>query len=254
MAKASSDLLEMLIVDKYNIAHPESGSFIRAMSSQHRARAGRGRTTCSPTRFTSTATGPSSRRPRAASRIAGSRSAEVHELRLGQDVVLLAAPREVPAGPRGRVVDEQWFAYVCHLDPCQTCFDQGYRQPKDGCKACDDWTNPAVWPKVAPALGIVIQPKYLQDAVDAALSMPSEYALKRRLNFCIWTETHQVWITSDKWDACRRETVLERNEGARARSASTCPRSRPDVGVAAVRIDDEEGADATRHRARRPGR
>src|SRR6185503_16343886 len=72
-----------------------------------------------------------------------------------------------------------------------------------------DWTDPTVWPKIAPALGIVIQPKYLQDAIDKALSMPSEYSLVRRLNFCIWTETHQVWISSDRLDACTSRSVQQ---------------------------------------------
>jgi phage terminase large subunit-like protein len=114
------------------------------------------------------------------------------------------------------LVDEQWFAYVCHLDPCADCFAQGYRQPREGCEHCDDWQDPAVWPKVAPALGVVIQPKYLQDRINIALSVPSEYALIKRLNFCIWTETHTVWIQPDDWNACKADRLGETLEGARA--------------------------------------
>jgi hypothetical protein len=140
----------------------------------------------------------------------------------------------------GTLVDEQWFAYVCHLDPCERCFGEGYRQPKDGCADCDDWTDPAVWPKIAPALGIVIQPKYLQDAVDAAMSMPSEYALKRRLNFCIWTETHQVWISPEKWTpASVPRSRRQPEEGAGGRGPRPLEHARlwPSF-VVALRIDD----------------
>jgi phage terminase large subunit-like protein len=208
MAGDSPDLAEMLEIGKYNIANLGNGSFFRAVSSEHRGKSG----------------------PRPSVVLAD----EIHEHRDGRVINKLTAGFKGRPQPlallytnsgsdktsicweyhqkslavlEGSQIDEQWFAYVCHLDPCEACYTEGYRQPKDGCKACDDWTNPAVWPKAAPALGIVIQPKYMQDAINMALSMPSEYALKRRLNFCIWTQTHQVWIGQDLWDACKVETL-----------------------------------------------
>jgi phage terminase large subunit-like protein len=241
MAGASPDLLEMLIVDKYNIANPTTGSFIRAMSSEHRSKSG----------------------PRPHFIL----SDEIHEHRDGTVVTKAESGfknRRQPLGLKytnsgasktsycwqlhqkslavleGSLVDEQWFAYICHLDPCPACFEEGYRQPKDGCADCDDWTDPSVWPKIAPALGIVIQNKYLQDAVDAALSMPSEYALKRRLNFCIWTETHQTWISPDKWKACEVASVSAANEAGAPAAMGLDPASTLDLaaGVVALRFDD----------------
>lgn len=241
MAGASSDLLEILIVDKYNIAHPESGSFFRATSSQHRSKSG----------------------PRPHYVL----SDEIHEHRDGTVVTKAESGFKNRRQPLGlkytnsgsdttsycwqlhvkslevlerRLVDEQWFAYVCHLDPCETHRAEGFRQPKDGCPACDDWTDPAVWPKVAPALGIVIQPKYLQDQIDKALSMPSEYNLIRRLNFCIWTQTHQVWISSDRWDACRVEAVATANPEGRPCTAGLDLSSKWDLSglTVAIRYDD----------------
>lgn len=197
-------LREEFIVDKYNIAHPASGSFVRAMSAQHQSKSG----------------------PRPHYVL----SDEIHEHRDGTVVSKAESGfknRRQPLGLKytnsgsektsycwelhqkslaileGTLTDEQWFAYVCHLDPCDACFANGYRQPKEGCPDCDDWTDSAVWPKIAPALRIVIQPKYLQDAVETARSVPSQYALTRRLNFCVWTETHQVWISPDRWEACK---------------------------------------------------
>jgi phage terminase large subunit-like protein len=229
------------IIDKYNIAHPASGSFFRAMSSQHRSKSG----------------------PRPHYVL----SDEIHEHRDGTVVTKAEAGfknRRQPLGLKytnsgsskvsycwqlhqkslavleGSVVDEQWFAYVCHLDPCEACYLEGYRQPKDGCADCDDWTNPAVWPKIAPALGVVIQPKYLQDAVDAAVTMPSEFALKRRLNFCIWTETHQTWIAPEKWQACRVASVSDANPKKVPAAAGLDPASTLDLAafVVALRFDD----------------
>jgi phage terminase large subunit-like protein len=248
MAESSEALSEIFAIDKYNIAHPQSRSFFRAMSSEHRSKSG----------------------PRPFYVL----SDEIHEHRDGTVVSKAEAGfknRRQPLGLKftnsgsdrnsycwqlhtkslavleGSMVDEQWFAYVCHLDPCETCRGEGYRQPKDGCPHCDDWTNPAVWPKVAPALGIVIQPKYLQDAVETALTLPSEYALKRRLNFCIWTETHQVWIPSDRWEACRVPTVSADNPAKLPAAAGLDPSSVLDLTafVVAIRHDDPPGTAAS---------
>lgn len=231
-------------IDKYNIAHPSSGSFFRAMSSQHQSKSG----------------------PRPHYVL----SDEIHEHRDGTVVTKAESGfknRAQPLGLKytnsgsnktsycwqlhqksinvleGVIVDEQWFAYVCHLDPCDQCYSDGFRQPKDGCPDCDDWTDPAVWPKISPALGIVVQPKYLQDAVDAALSLPSEYNLKRRLNFCIWTETHNSWITSEKWATCKVDKVSEDNASLHACAAGLDPSSIHDLTslVVAIRHEDPPG-------------
>lgn len=241
MANASPDLREILDVGKYNIAHEASGSYMRAMSSEHRSKSG----------------------PRASYVL----SDEIHEHRDGT-VVGKAEDgfkhRKQPLGLKytnsgsdktsycwqlhekslqvldGTLTDEQFFAYVCHLDPCDACYGEGYRQPKDACPHCDDWLDPAVWPKVAPALGVVIQPKYLQDQIDKALTIPSEFARVRRLNFCIWTETHQIWIPSDKLDACRVDQVSDGNPRLLPCALGLDPSSTLDLTslVAAIRYDD----------------
>jgi phage terminase large subunit-like protein len=241
------DFKEEFVVDKYNIAHPASGSFIRAMSSQHQSKSG----------------------PRPSYVL----SDEIHEHRDGTVVSKAESGfknRPQPLGLKytnsgsnktsycwelhqkslavldGTLVDEQWFAYICHLDPCESCYQDGYRQPKDGCATCDNWLDPAVWPKIAPALGTVIQPKYLQDAIDTARTTPSEFALKRRLNFCIWTETHQTWISSDRWDACRRhQPVSADNPDLLTSAAGMDPASVLDLASFVVALRHDDPPDAT---------
>lgn len=227
-----------------SVLHKPTGSFIQAMSSQHRSKSG----------------------PRPSAIL----SDEIHEHRDGTVVSKAEAGfkgRGQPLGLKytntgsdktsycwelnqksmdvleGRIVDEQWFAYVCHLDPCPACFEEGYRQPKDGCPDCDNWTDPVVWPKVAPALGVVIQPKYLQDAVTRALTMPSEFNMVRRLNFCFWTETNTVWISSDQWDACKVPAVLTSNPDRRPATVAFDLSSKFDLSsaVVAIRFDDPPG-------------
>lgn len=236
---------EGLDIGKYNIANLKNGSFFRAVSAEHRGKSGP--------------------RPHV---VLGD---EIHEHRDGRVINKLTAGFKGRTQPLallytnsgsdrtsicweyhqkslsvldGTLKDEQWFAYVCHLDPCAQCYSDGYRQPKDGCADCDDWTNPAVWPKVAPALGIVVQPKYLQDAIDIALSLPSEYSLKRRLNFCIWTETHQVWIPPDRWDACKVAAVSSANTDGRPCAAGLDLSAKWDLTglTVAIRVDDAPNA------------
>lgn len=237
-------------VNLKNIANVRNGSFFRAVSSEHRGKSG----------------------PRPHMVLAD----EIHEHRDGRVLNRMLAgfkgrtqPLAILATNSGHdktsvcweyhqkslaVLDgtmtgdaaDQWFAFVCHLDPCDSCYGEGYRQPKDGCEDCDDWTEPAVWPKVSPALGIVVQPKYQQDAVDAALTISSEYNDKRRLNFCIWTETHQVWIPADRWDACKVPAVSTDNAGLLPAAMGLDPSSTRDLtaAVVAIRHDDPPDRDA----------
>jgi phage terminase large subunit-like protein len=97
---------------------------------------------------------------------------------------------------------ERWFAYVCQLDPCAAHVAKGFTQPQDGCQACDHWTDPAVWLKVQPSLGVTISVPQMQSLVDEAIDRPSMQNRIKRLNFCMWTQAHTIWIPSDRWDAC----------------------------------------------------
>ena len=80
--------------------------------------------------------------------------------------------------------DDAWFAYVCGLD-------------ED-----DDWTEPSVWIKANPNLGISIQPKYLREQVTLAQGMPSKQNIVKRLNLCIWTNQENAAIDIAEWNAC----------------------------------------------------
>lgn len=84
----------------------------------------------------------------------------------------------------GVVVDPAWFAYVCALD------EQ------------DDWRDEACWPKANPGLDVVLPRSYLREQVREAVGMPSKEGIVKRLNFCIWTQQHTVWIPMERYDAC----------------------------------------------------
>jgi phage terminase large subunit-like protein len=241
MASTAPDLAAILDIGTYNIANHATSSFFRAVSSEHRSKSG----------------------PRPYIVLVD----EVHEHRDGTVITKMRQGFKGRWQPllleitnaghdrtsicwthhqhsldvlEGTVVDEQWFAYVCQLDACEPHRAEGYRQPKDGCAACDDWTDPAVWPKVNPSLGVTISLSYLQTQVDIARHMPSEQALVKRLNFCLWTETHEIWIPADQWDACRVPQVSADNAAGRPAAAGLDLSSKIDLSglTIAVRFDD----------------
>ena len=241
MARDSPDLDEALDIGKHNIADLSTRSFFRAVSSEHRSKSG----------------------PRPHYVLID----ELHEHRDGVVVQKMRAGFKGRRQPllieitnsghdrtsicwehhdyslqvlEGTVEDESWFGYVCQLDPCEACYAEGHRQPKEGCASCDDWTDPKAWPKVNPSIGVTITEDYLQRQVSQALAIPSDRALVQRLNFCIWTQSHQVWIPADEWDACRVEAVSVKNTQLRPAAAGLDLSAKLDLTafVIALRVDD----------------
>lgn len=87
--------------------------------------------------------------------------------------------------------DDGWFAYVCALDKN------------------DDWTDPSVWIKGNPNLGVSVTQRYLEEQVREAQAMPAQQNIVKRLNFCIWTEQAERWIDMSQWDACAGEPDVQ---------------------------------------------
>ena len=109
----------------------------------------------------------------------------------------------------GAILNESWFAFVCHLDACDRCQAAGKSQPSDDCVDCDDWkTEGPHWLKANPNLGVSLPWQYLRDQVRVAVDMPSQRSIVRRLNFCQWTQQATVGIPPEHWRACA--TALHR--------------------------------------------
>jgi phage terminase large subunit-like protein len=103
----------------------------------------------------------------------------------------------------GTLVNDTWFAFICHLDACDRCYAAGKLQPSDDCPDCDDWkTEGPHWLKPNPNLGVTIQWDYLREQVQEAIGIPSQRNMVRRLNFCQWTQQATVWIPQETWAAC----------------------------------------------------
>jgi phage terminase large subunit-like protein len=104
----------------------------------------------------------------------------------------------------GTVQNEEWFAFVCGLDPCDACRLQGKWFPSEDCEQCDDWrTEGPHWLKANPNLGVSLPWDYVRNVVNQAKGMPSEVSDTLRFTFCVWTQAAVRAIDMGAWAACR---------------------------------------------------
>ena len=66
----------------------------------------------------------------------------------------------------------------------------------------DDWTDPAVWRKANPCLGVSLSEDYLEAKCREAQNSPAKENTFRRLHLNQWTEQDVRWLQMAKWDAC----------------------------------------------------
>ena len=66
----------------------------------------------------------------------------------------------------------------------------------------DDWSDPKVWAKANPSLGITFGIDKVQDAFNSAKENPAEENAFRQLRLNQWVKQTIRWMPMDKWDAC----------------------------------------------------
>jgi len=104
----------------------------------------------------------------------------------------------------GAIVDPTWFAYVCGMDPCPACLAAGKEFPSDDCQTCDDWrTEGEHWRKANPNLGVSLPWSYLRELVTQAKGRPEAVSDLLRFNFCVWTQAITRAIALAQWFACQ---------------------------------------------------
>lgn len=240
-AENSPQLARRLLIDKQNLAHLKSNSFMRPIASRVRGQSG----------------------PLPHCVIAD----EIHEMDDPEVLNLLrrgVKSRQQPlvfeitnAGQgqegiawdhheyslkvlRGVVDDDQWFGYLCALD--------------DG----DNWTDPDVWIKANPGLGTILPVEYVAKQVQEGREILSSQNNVKRLNLCIWTAAKTAWLDMEKFDRGRVSApefarIVER-EGQRAYMGVDLSSTVAMTAVAtgwrlppvALPADQAEGTDAER--------
>lgn len=66
----------------------------------------------------------------------------------------------------------------------------------------EDWTDPKVWRKANPSLGITVGIDKVEDACESAKQNPAEENTFRQLRLNQWVKQTVRWMPMDKWDAC----------------------------------------------------
>ena len=83
----------------------------------------------------------------------------------------------------GSVVDDSWFAFIAALDPG------------------DDWTDPGVWAKANPNLGVSVKLDDLERKCERAKKLPAAQNAFRQMHLDEWTQQSDRWIDLTLWDS-----------------------------------------------------
>ena len=82
-----------------------------------------------------------------------------------------------------------------------------------GAKEDEDWTDPEVWKRSNPSLGITVGIDKVQAACDSARQNPAEENSFRQLRLNQWVKQSVRWMPMDKWDACAAPVDVEALKG-----------------------------------------
>ena len=77
----------------------------------------------------------------------------------------------------------------------------------------DDWTDPDVWIKSNPNLGVSVRWDYLEKRIQAALLSPAKQNKIKTKNLNIWTQAETRWIHEETWNACGFPVNIEALDG-----------------------------------------
>jgi phage terminase large subunit-like protein len=71
-----------------------------------------------------------------------------------------------------------------------------------GAKEEDDWTDPKVWKKANPSLGVTVSIDKVKAACESAKQNPAEENSFRQLRLNQWVKQSIRWMPMARWDAC----------------------------------------------------
>ena len=71
-----------------------------------------------------------------------------------------------------------------------------------GAELSDDWTDPEVWKKANPSLGITVPIEKVEAACESARQNPGEENAFRQLRLNQWVKQSVRWMPMEKWNAC----------------------------------------------------
>ncbi len=97
----------------------------------------------------------------------------------------------------GALEDDTFFAFIAAAD--------------EG----DDFTDPAVWAKANPNLGVSLKRDYMAEQCERAKTTPSYLNTFLRYHLNVWTQQRERWIPIEAWNRCDRVVDPEALHGRR---------------------------------------
>ena len=91
--------------------------------------------------------------------------------------------------------------------------DQTFYPVIYGAAEDDDWTDPKVWKKANPSLGITVDIEKVKAACESAKQNPGEENSFRQLRLNQWVKQAVRWMPMDKWDTCSFPVDMDSLEG-----------------------------------------
>ncbi len=91
--------------------------------------------------------------------------------------------------------------------------DQTFYPVIFGAEREEDWTDPAVWEKANPSLGITVPVEKVAAACESARQNPAEENAFRQLRLNQWVKQTVRWMPMEAWDACGGPVVADDLEG-----------------------------------------
>lgn len=82
-----------------------------------------------------------------------------------------------------------------------------------GAEVDDDWTDPKVWKKANPSLGITVGIDKVKAACESAKQNPAEENSFRQLRLNQWVKQAVRWMPMEKWDDCSFDFTPEDLKG-----------------------------------------
>ena len=71
-----------------------------------------------------------------------------------------------------------------------------------GAGVTEDWTDPKIWKKANPSIGITVDLEKIRVACESAKQNPAEENLFRQLRLNQWVRQAVRWMPMEKWGAC----------------------------------------------------
>jgi phage terminase large subunit-like protein len=82
-----------------------------------------------------------------------------------------------------------------------------------GIEEGDDWTDPEVWKKCNPSIGVTIQMEDVQAAYEQARQYPADELHFRQFRLNEWCNATVRWMRMDRWYACGEDFNIADYEG-----------------------------------------